>query len=114
MFKPLTVAISAICLAFAASAEPASPDSVSGLLQGMDSTDVVVEWVDDATARVDATRNGYNFTVRLMDCNESKKCKSSLTFATFDMRYIDAIFDIGYNSTIKKLNEQGYIKQSAV
>tara|TARA_R110000744_G_scaffold80970_2_gene159121 strand:+ start:1927 stop:2700 length:774 start_codon:yes stop_codon:yes gene_type:complete len=36
------------------------------------------------------------------------------TFATFDMRYIDAIFDIGYNSTIKKLNEQGYIKQSAV
>mgnify|MGYP003673547662 CR=1 FL=1 len=85
MFKPLAVAMSATCLAFAASANPASPDSVSGLLQGMDSTDVVIEWIDDSTARVDATRNGYNFTVRLMDCDESKKCKSSLTFAAFDM-----------------------------
>ena len=67
MFKPLAVAMSATCLAFAASANPASPDSVSGLLQGMDSTDVVIEWVDDSTARVDATRNGYNFT----DYNDS-------------------------------------------
>tara|TARA_R110002051_G_scaffold306_3_gene1334 strand:+ start:1953 stop:2183 length:231 start_codon:yes stop_codon:yes gene_type:complete len=35
-------------------------------------------------------------------------------FATFGMRYIDDIFDIGYNSTIKKLNEHDYIKQGTV
>ena len=102
MFKPLAVAMSATCLAFAASANPASPDSVSGLLQGMDSTDVVIEWIDDSTARVDATRNGYNFTVRLMDCDESKKCKSSLTFATFDM---DGTPDIGEFQKINDYND---------
>ena len=116
MFKPLTVAISAICLAFAASAEPASPDSVSGLLQGMDSTDVVVEWVDDATARVDATRNGYNFTVRLMDCNESKKCKSSLTFATFGRAFLIGDpntegYMVGIDYSISLADENDYGQQ---
>ncbi|WP_036154530.1 patatin-like phospholipase family protein [Maribacter forsetii] len=32
-------------------------------------------------------------------------------YATFDMRSIDAIFDIGYNSTIDVLRKQGYSKQ---
>jgi len=32
-------------------------------------------------------------------------------YATFDMRSIDAIFDIGYNSTINVLLKQGYSKQ---
>ncbi len=85
MFKSLALAFSAVSLACAAAADPASPDTVSGLLQGMDSTNVVVEWVDDRTARIDATRGGFKFTVRLMDCNESQKCNSSMTFATFEM-----------------------------
>ncbi|WP_324027203.1 patatin-like phospholipase family protein [Maribacter sp. BPC-D8] len=32
-------------------------------------------------------------------------------YATFDMRSIDAIFDIGYNSTIDALKKKGYSKQ---
>jgi len=32
-------------------------------------------------------------------------------YATFDMRSIDPIFDIGYNSTIDALKKQGYSKQ---
>ncbi|MEH6618234.1 patatin-like phospholipase family protein [Maribacter arcticus] len=36
------------------------------------------------------------------------------SFATFDMRYIETIFEIGYNNTIKKLNYHGYIKQMEV
>ncbi|TDT45311.1 NTE family protein [Maribacter spongiicola] len=32
-------------------------------------------------------------------------------YATFDMKSIDPIFDIGYNSTIDELRKQGYSKQ---
>lgn len=99
MFKPLALAISAACIASAAYADPASPDAVSDLLKGMDSSDVAVEWIEDTIARVDATRLGYNFTVRLMDCDETRTCRSSLTFATFDM---DGTPDI---SAFQKIND---------
>ena len=85
MFKSLALAISAVTLASAAAADPAGPEDVVALLQSMDSTNIATEWLDDATVRIDANREGYNFTFRLMDCNAEERCVSNMLFATFDM-----------------------------
>jgi hypothetical protein len=93
MLKTLALAIFATTLASAAHAEPSDPQTVANLLRAMNSTDVKVEWIDDSTARVDAVRNGYNYTYRLMDCNADKVCASNMIFATFDMIGLPDVFE---------------------
>jgi len=44
------------------------------------------------------------------DCDFVISPEELSSFATFDMRYIDAIFDIGYSSTIKALKAKGYYR----
>ncbi|SIQ64993.1 patatin-like phospholipase family protein [Maribacter ulvicola] len=45
---------------------------------------------------------------KFTDCEFVISPQELCEFATFDMRKIDLIFDIGYNCTIKTLQEQGY------
>jgi len=85
MLKSLALAATAALFATTASAVPATPEAVEALLASMNTTDIVTETVDDTIVRIDATRQGYNFTVRLMDCTEGTNCVSSMIFATFNM-----------------------------
>jgi NTE family protein len=48
---------------------------------------------------------------KFSDCEFVVSPEELCEYATFDMSSIDAIFDIGYNSTIHTLNKQGYSKQ---
>ncbi|WP_396634423.1 patatin-like phospholipase family protein [Maribacter sp. R86514] len=48
---------------------------------------------------------------KFSECNFVVSPEELCEYATFDMRSIDAIFDIGYNSTIDVLRKQGYSKQ---
>lgn len=91
MFKSLALAISAIIFGATASAGPSGPEEVADLLRKMNSENVEVEWVDDETVRIDASRSGYNYTFRLMDCNAEKRCVSNMLFATFDMEGVPGI-----------------------
>ena len=85
MLKSLAIAALAAFAASTASAVPATPEAVEALLESMNTTDIVTETIDDTIVRIDATRQGYNFTVRLMDCTEGTNCVSSMIFATFNM-----------------------------
>jgi len=85
MLKSLAIAAIAALFAATASAAPATPEAVKALLESMDTTDIETERVDDAIVRIDATRQGYNFTVRLMDCNDGTNCVSAMIFATFNV-----------------------------
>ena len=49
---------------------------------------------------------------KFQDCDFVISPEALCEFATFDMRYIDAIFEIGYNSTIEVLNERDKINKS--
>ncbi|MGO4918763.1 patatin-like phospholipase family protein [Maribacter spongiicola] len=48
---------------------------------------------------------------KFSDCEFVISPEELSEYATFDMRSIDAIFDIGYNSTIDALQKQGYSMQ---
>jgi hypothetical protein len=85
MLKSLAIAATATLFATTASAVPATPEAVEALLASMNTTDIVSETIDDTIVRIDGTRQGYNFTVRLMDCTEGTNCVSSMIFATFNM-----------------------------
>jgi hypothetical protein len=85
MLKSLAIAATATLFATTASALPATPEAVEALLASMNTTDIVSETIDDTIVRIDGTRQGYNFTVRLMDCTEGTNCVSSMIFATFNM-----------------------------
>ena len=85
MLKPLAIAATAALFATTASAAPATPEAVEVMLTAMDTTEIQTERVDDTIVRIDATRQGYKFTVRLMDCTDGTACVSSMIFATFNV-----------------------------
>ncbi len=93
MLKSLALALAAASIAFAASADAGNPDSVAAMLRDTNSTNVEIEWVDDTIARIDASRDGYNFSIRMMDCNADQYCISNMIFATFDMAGSPALAD---------------------
>ena len=85
MLKPLALAALSVSMVHAATAEPISPRDASKLLKDMGSTGVSIKWVNDETARIEATLKDYFFNVRLMNCNDEGLCASSMIFATFSM-----------------------------
>jgi hypothetical protein len=93
MLKPLALAIAAASMAFTASATPGNPEAVAEMLRNSDSANVEIEWVDDTIARIDANRDGYNYSIRMMDCNADQYCVSNMIFATFDMDGSPALAD---------------------
>ena len=80
-----------ICMALAAGmalpvmAWPISPENVATVLTRADSENVNIVWLDDDVARVDAKLDSYNYSVRMMKCDETKTCSSAMVFAVFDM-----------------------------
>tara|TARA_R110000787_G_scaffold59109_1_gene134014 strand:+ start:4264 stop:4743 length:480 start_codon:yes stop_codon:yes gene_type:complete len=85
MLKSLALAIAAASMVLTASADAGNPEAVAQMLRNSDSTNVGIEWVDDTIARIDASRDGYNYSIRMMDCNDAQYCVSNMIFATFDM-----------------------------
>ena len=83
MLKPLALAALSVSMVHAATAEPISPRDASKLLKDMGSTGVSIKWVNDETARIEATLKDYFFNVRLMNCNDEGLCASSMIFTTF-------------------------------
>lgn len=85
MLKTLAMAAIAAMFAPTVSAVPATPEAVEALLSSMNATEIQTETVDETVVGIDATRQGYAFTVRLMDCTDSTNCVSAMIFATFNM-----------------------------
>ena len=84
----LRVAISmamAAGMALPVMAWPISPENAAKVLTRADSENVEVVWLDDEVARIDAKLDSYNYSVRMMRCDETKACSSVMFFAVFDM-----------------------------
>ncbi|MEQ3648902.1 YbjN domain-containing protein [Hyphomonas sp.] len=72
-------------MAFPVMAWPISPENAATVLTRAESEEVNVVWLDDEVARIDAKLDSYNYSVRMMRCDETKVCSSVMLFATFDM-----------------------------
>jgi len=85
MIKHSVCAAAAALLALPGLAWPISPENAGTVLTRADSEDVNVVWLNDQAARIDAKRGDYQYSVRIMDCDETKACATAMIFATFEM-----------------------------
>ena len=75
----------AVMMALPVLAWPISPENASTILTRAGGEDVELTWVRDDVALLDATKGNFKYSVRMMDCDETKTCASALIFATFEM-----------------------------
>lgn len=83
--KSLAIAALAGGAVMSASAYPITPEDAANLLRNMDSENVEVTTISDEISRIDAQRNGYYYSVRMMDCVDDRGCNSVMQFATWSM-----------------------------
>jgi len=81
----MVCAVAAFAMAVPALAWPIAPENAGKVLTNAGSEEVEVTWLGDDVARVDAKQGEYYYSVRLMNCDESKMCNSAMFFATFTM-----------------------------
>jgi len=84
VLKPVLISLAAaLTLAPAALATPMTPEAAATIMRDAGDTDVVVNWVTESAARIDAARDGIYYSVRLFGCDEQKVCSGVMMFATY-------------------------------
>ena len=66
-------------------AYPLSAEDAANLLRQYGAEDVEVFDLDNDVHVIDAKKNTYNFSVRMMDCSDEGRCRSVMMFSNFNM-----------------------------
>jgi len=84
VLKPALISLAAVlALAPAALAAPITPEAAADVLRAAGDTDVVVNEASDSSVRIDASRDGIFYSVRLFGCDETSTCEGVMIFATY-------------------------------
>ncbi|KCZ51195.1 YbjN domain-containing protein [Hyphomonas pacifica] len=85
MIRILLCGVVAVSIAVPAFAWPIAPENAGKVLTNAGSEEVEVTWLGDDVARLDAKKGEYYYSVRLMNCDDSRTCSSAMFFSTFTM-----------------------------